>query len=336
MTDGITQASIEDTAGIMHFIDSELRHGHILGVNKPFFLYQYRDGDKLTFLMSKDSSGRVNGLLGYIKASSVDSSDVWASIWKVSGRSGNPILGIEMLNYLREMGFRSVTSLGINPKTIGIYDYLGIFTDSMSHYVIFNHLVDSFAVAKLSDKKKIPAHDLCCDDRYSLVEMNESEVGKCFDFERFVDCVPYKDFWYFSNRYFKHPSYEYVVYGIMVGDAVSSLIVTRVVKVDTASVLRIVDYIGPEEDLVYVSKTLYEIVVGNGFEYVDFLNYGFDDGLLRQAGFMCVDLDSEDVVVPNYFSPFLRENVKIHICADVANDQQFRMCKADGDQDRPN
>ena len=38
-------------------------------------------------------------------------------------------------------------------------------------------------------------------------------------------------------------------------------------------------------------------------------------------------------IIPNYFSPFIRENIDIYI---RYNDDSTRFFKADGDQDRPN
>ena len=112
--------------------------------------------------------------------------------------------------------------------------------------------------------------------------------------------------------------------------------VTREEKVSNSSVLRIVDYIGKDSDLKFVSKYLYFIIEQNNYEYVDFMYFGFNDEELIKAGFLNISHNTESLVVPNYFNPFIQENTKIYFFADTSIIERVRMVKADGDQDRPN
>jgi hypothetical protein len=103
----------------MDYINVEWKLGHILATDKDFFNYQYRNLDNLNFVLSKNHENRIIGMLGFIKASSVIHSDIWTNMWKVSKvstDSGNPVLGIQMLEYLRKLGYRTVMSSGINQK----------------------------------------------------------------------------------------------------------------------------------------------------------------------------------------------------------------------------
>ena len=44
-------------------------------------------------------------------------------------------------------------------------------------------------------------------------------------------------------------------------------------------------------------------------------------------------MENDENVIPNYFAPFVQENVEIFFHAP---NEEIVFCKADGDQDRPN
>ena len=72
-------------------------------------------------------------------------------------------------------------------------------------------------------------------------------------------------------------------------------------------------------------------------EYVGtFYTLGYDHAALARAGFLLRDPGCE-VVVPNYFEPFERRNVRLDyvIYTDVSK-FRFTFVKGDSDQDRPN
>ena len=48
-----------------------------------------------------------------------------------------------------------------------------------------------------------------------------------------------------------------------------------------------------------------------------------------------MDCEKKDIVIPNYFEPFIQENISISYFTDSQNLENLRIFKADGDQDRP-
>ena len=108
----ISIAKIYDADEIMKFIDNEWKKGHILGISKDYFLYEYKNKDHLNFVISKNQTNKINGILGFIRSSSDDNATVWTTMWKVSKSSGSPMLGVDILNFLRRQGFKTVMSLG--------------------------------------------------------------------------------------------------------------------------------------------------------------------------------------------------------------------------------
>ena len=72
-----------------------------------------------------------------------------------------------------------------------------------------------------------------------------------------------------------------------------------------------------------------------GHEYIDLFTKGLDEKIILEAGFMKVDNKNNDVIIPNYFEPFVQKNVCIRYFTDTKNLKDLRIYKGDGDQDRP-
>ena len=326
-------AKLLDTDNIMKFIHSHWKENHILSRNKDLFLYEYQDNDTINFVIAIDNKNNIYGILGFIKSSN-SNSDIWAAMWKAIKHDAHPMLGIELLEYLRNANnYNRLTCVGINTNTIAIYHYLGIYTNHLNQYVIINKNIQNFNILKAEDIEFIKQINFIEDTQYSLIKLEECELDFNFDSQ---DYIPRKDKDYFIKRYFNHPIYNYIVYGIYKEELLTSLIITREVAIDNSKILRVMDYLGDENDIVHVSKYIYQIVTNNSYEYIDFMCYGFDEKNLKKAGFKKVDLDSSNIIVPNYFSPFVQENIKIKFFADIKDISKIRICKADGDQDRPN
>ena len=96
--DRISIAKISDTNEIMNFINNEWKQNHILSSNKKFFLYEYKNRKALNFVIHKNQSNKIDGILGFLKSSSDKNASIWTTMWKVSKFNGSPMLGIELLN----------------------------------------------------------------------------------------------------------------------------------------------------------------------------------------------------------------------------------------------
>ena len=72
-------------------------------------------------------------------------------------------------------------------------------------------------------------------------------------------------------------------------------------------------------------------MVQKAFEYIDFLEYGFDQGLLMKCGFI---KSSHNLFVPNLFEPFVAELKEVKIV--FKSNYSFSCTKGDSDLDRPN
>lgn len=327
----IRLANVNDINKIMRFINDNWKENHILSRDRDFFIYEHQGNNTINFVISLEDN-KINGVLGFIKYSD-NNSDLATVIWKALKSDNNPMLGIELLELLRNhKEYNIVFSPGINKETIGIYHYLDIYTNHLSQYIIINQNIQKFNILKIEDDESIKQANFIENSQYNLVKLKESELDFDFDIQEFI---PHKDKNYFIKRYFNHPIYIYDIYGIYKAKTLTSLVVTREVSLENSKILRIMDYLGDENNIAYITSKIYQIVVNKGYEYVDFVCFGFDNTKLERAGFSKINLESTEIIVPNYFSPFVQENIKINFMADTKEINKLRMCKADGDQDRP-
>ena len=65
------------------------------------------------------------------------------------------------------------------------------------------------------------------------------------------------------------------------------------------------------------------------------MNYGIKKEVFLNMGFQLLDIEQEDIILPNYFEPFEKRNVAIEI-AYKAQYEGYVAFKGDSDQDRPN
>lgn len=329
----IRYANIQDIDSLMLFIKDHWAEKHILANNKNFFLYEFKNEDKkVNFVIAEDKQKNIQAILGFIEYGKLES-NIMTVMWKSINKS-HPFLGVELLNFLTEDGkFKSVSSVGINKKTEGIYKYLGYKTGKLNHYYRLANK-DEYYIADV--QKKILSN---VDEgkKYALKKINTfKNLLELFNFEKYKanNPNPYKEPWYIEKRYYNHPVYNYQVFGIekCEGCSINSLIICREIEVKEAKILRIVDFLGDVRDLNYISFEIEKLLEKEDYEYIDFYQYGIEDEVMNNAGF--IKKIENNVIIPNYFEPYELKNVDIHFF--TTNDDNILLFKADCDQDRPN
>lgn len=305
------------------------KKNHIFSRNKEFFEYEHCIDEEVTYVLSEDEKGEINGIIGYIPYGKTNR-DVMTVMWKVNHTS-DPVLGIRLLQYLLENGdVRIAASPGIGKNTIGIYRFLGYYVGKMTQWYRLGNQTE-YQIAKIENRTipKLP------EKQFSLAEFQSyEELERCFAFERYAQSCPkpYKEKWYIEKRYFQHPIYQYKVFGIMDDrKAVETIIVVRVIECNAAKIIRLIDCIGNMGHLKYVTGALDELLQLEKAEYIDCLEAGLPNELLEEAGWMKVENSGN--VIPNYFNPYVCENIDIYY---FSTDEQIVLFKGDGDQDRPN
>ena len=163
------------------------------------------------------------------------------------------------------------------------------------------------------------------------------ELKNGFPFELYKSRIPYKDWDYFNKRYFLHPVFNYEIYAITLNGEILSILVLREVNFNSSSILRIVDYYGEEIPFGSLNNFFTKLMVRSQSEYIDLYCYGMNEDTIKSSGFIEVPENSDEIIIPNYFEPFLKKNIQIYFYIDHSlEDSRIRIFKADGDQDRPN
>ena len=167
-------STLLDMNNIMNFIDNHWKKNHILSKDKNLFLYEYQDENIINFVIAIDDKNNIYGILGFIKSSNINS-DIWLAMWKAVRHDNHPMLGVELLEYLRSSNkYNRLTCPGINIKVIPIYNYLGFYTDYLHQYVMINTNLKNFNILKIKDTKCPIKLDFIKNKKYSFkkIEIN--------------------------------------------------------------------------------------------------------------------------------------------------------------------
>lgn len=322
----IRQAELEDKDKIINFIKENWQQDHIFVKDEFFFDYFYIEKDKINFILGIEEN-EIKAILGFIKYLDKNNNNIFLALWK---SIGNSMLGMQCLEYLTER--YQVSSCGINLKTIPIYKFLGFKTGRLKHYYLLNTDRNEFKIAKIDEKKQITFKTKLIENR--IIDFNSmKELLENFNYDDLKKYNFFKSKEYFEKIYFNHPYYKYKVIGIgNKNNEITSIIVLREIIINNNKCLRIIDFLGEEKGLKNAENWLKKELIKKNYEYIDFYEVGIKDETLLEIGF--IERKENDVnIIPNYFEPFVPKNVEIYYMTSC--EENFRMFKGDGDQDRP-
>jgi hypothetical protein len=331
-------AEEKDISSIMCFIEEEWKSGHVLAKNRDYFCYEYQFGDKVNYLLAVNKATlRIEGIIGFIEASlNSEHKDIWGVMWKIrEGKENIPFLGVELMKRLMaETKCRAEIGVGANPSTsIPILKMmLGFHIGKMKHSYRLNEDTAEFEIAVI--KNKIITTKASSTKNHRLQKFSGiDELTKHYDLEKDKDSIPFKDAWYLERRYFKHPVYNYLVWGIQDEQKITrAILIGREISLKNKRILRLIDYIGDPSMLAGLFSEFRMLFVKHEYEYIDFYYYGINENYLSESGFVLRDENDENII-PNYFEPFVQKNIDIWVNSSV---KDIVICKGDGDQDRPN
>jgi hypothetical protein len=327
-------ANIDDVDRIMAAIKDHWDSNHILALNKEFFIYVFSgEENNINFVIAENKNNHeILGFLGYIRYSLSQPCSISPVMWKALEEKGN-FWGLKMLLFLINKDcFDFVFSTGIDSKTVPIYKYLRYYTGKLDHYY---RIMDkkSYTIADIKNKIILPV----LPSGFEMI-LVEDIFSFCKVFNLFYLSIkkglPHKDIDYFRRRFFEHPIYDYKIFFIhsKYTKEGRAFLVCREVEQFGTKILRIVDFVGDEEYLAGISVPIQNLIEQNNYEYVDFYSYGISEKIMNEAGF--VRRMDNDNIIPNYFEPFIRNNVDILFYLSRLDDD-IRLFKADADQDHP-
>ncbi len=327
------------------FLKENWDYKHILANDRAFFEWQHlgTDGREYDFVIAEDND-QVLGCLGFITTKRFDEgltsvNTVWLTTWKVkNGVSG--MLGLQLLLFVTSnVNYKFIGTVGNNETVKKIYSSLGYQTGELAHYFCVNKSLNDFKLANIPisvSPKKIQKDNFPTISKIYFGNLNlentRFEVQNC-------NLFPLKSLKYFFNRYANHPIYNYNIYCMKLDEKVCGYVATRECCNSGRKVLRIVDI------LMFDKRGWWNLVIPfddimkkNNYEFVDFYVFGVPEKYLEMSGFikMSERLVEKGTVIPNYFEPFEKKNIKISWAYRFSEHYSPIIFKGDCDQDRPN
>lgn len=322
---------------LVDFIKNYWKTDHIFVKSIELLNFQHYDNalSRYNFIIGFNTlTKEIDGIIGIIPLSQFDpelsiNMDTWGGIWKVRTDVKNKEisnLGAKLFSIFDL--YSSHGSIGMSKIAIFLHKIRKYKIGILNQYYILNNKVDDFKVAKNINIKKhyfIEGHRSKIKIKYieDLLEYHDSDFKDTY--------FPKKSINYFYNRFQKHPLYKYNFWEIYDTNS-KSIIVTRKISLFGASILRIVDVYGRLEKFDSLFDQFQEILHFENAEYIDILNFGIPEIIFIKLGFYKLDVKG-NLVIPNYFEPFLQENIEIN-CAYKCTGE-YIIFKADSDQDRP-
>jgi len=341
-------ADLSELQDIMSFMSRHWAANHIYSVSKELLMKEFLwldQPDKLTIGLAKDTDGEILGVFCFKFYNYCELPDLAGALWKVTSDAEKKyqMIGVRLRQFvIKNVKHRFFSAAGAGEQTKNTYKMLRLQWNQMKQYYIINPLINEYKLIQHLSLKAEQANAFGLPN-IEMKRVDNPDDLLNFDFEANSNILPFKDMRYIENRFFDYPFYSYdifLVYKSKEKIAQNIVVCRKAVAKDQAgkgiaSAYRIVDFYGTEDLLPSIIIALFERVRVQGDEFLDFVCYGFDDKLLKQAGMNSLNFDSTEVIIPNLFEPLVRENIAVNCIADGTNGN-YRHCRADGDQDRPN
>lgn len=328
---------------IQTFIDNCWKKNHSLVLSSELFDFQHKNPitGEYNFILAEDPERKeddIIALMGFIPTYQYDrllerNGDYWGAIWKKRDDVKDEKYkssGFDVYQRIYgEPNFHSYAAIGVSKIALKIYKFWGCKTGYLNHYFILNDQIKNFVIAGNVNKSDYSPISKDGESLWTLSEIDKTELASLNITPYYR---PYKSIEYIINRYANHPIYKYKFLGVYKNKTIVTLIVIRVMDVNGATSIRIVDVLGQLQGSLYHQLISYLHVTGA--EYIDLMNYGIEENIFFQMGFKKLDVEG-NLIIPNYFEPFEQRNVKIDI-AWKADYEGYVAFKGDSDQDRPN
>lgn len=332
-------ATIKDVDFIMQFFREGWGRYNVIANERDFLLWmygrhEYGDDHNINFVIMESKDGDIVGCIGYVPYSNEkEFLHISPAMTLIKDTGMRPLSGVELMRrQMQLVGEKAHFSFGTNPKTIlPIYDKVFHHeTGVIQQFYMLNPKVDEYRIADIKDKilfKPTPS-DFILSEFKDFAEVSQWSIDN-----KELDRLPYKSPEYIRKRYFDHPVYNYRKWIVKEypQDTIEAILFGRVVGLFGHKILRIVDYRGNIENIKYLGYPLSKIMEKEGFEYIDWIMISLPEAFMNEAGFALLDHDGDNIV-PNYFEPYIRENIKLY----YQKNKDILVFKADGDQDRPN
>lgn len=316
-------ARIEEKDKIIEFMDTYWGSKHPILHREEYFNYYFRTGEGINFAIAVEDE-KILAVCGFTPCNKTGD-EIWISLWQAAKKKNG--VGLELMSKMTALtGAQRMSCNNIREETQVFYQFLGYETGELKQYYRLAEK-ENYCVAKPAAKQRLSVDT---DIHYEKINSFE-ELAASFAIP--AESYPRKDLWYLKKRFYDFPGYTYELYGLKRAGKIEALAVVRLNPVSESSVLRLVDYWGSEADFAKLGGTLDALLLQYDAEYIDMYCAGLSEECVNAAGFTLREHGSA-TIIPNYLNPPVDFNTDYFYFTSDA--QNFRMFKADGDQDRPN
>ena len=323
---------------LQYFLQKHWRKNHIFVRNKDFLIWQHKKGFFLTYVIAK-LCNKIVGVQGYIPQSHYDSKLPKGEIFLTISRSLEkiaPVIGLRIFRFIQKnLSEKFIGTLGGWTARVANYNkYLGFTTGFMDHYLVTSPYLEKYKIINFKKKLITPINKY---NNCEFHEINEKFLRKKKFHNLFRHQYPKKSNIFIINRYLKHPIYKYNVFLLKKYSKPLAIMVVRKIKIAKANVLRIVDFIGKQNEFSKIGNLIIYLFKKHKSEFIDIYSYGINVKYMEKVGF--IDRRKiNNLIVPDYYEPFIRKNVNLmygYMCK-YKKKNNIRILKGDGDRDRPN
>jgi len=343
----IKLAQNKDINIIKKFINLNFKKNHILVKNDKLFKWQYQN-KKINCVIAKQGDKLV-GIYLYIPLDQFDkrlsnNRHIFGSLWTVKGFKKNKRSNLEKQNLIIALRLFQKTFKLLKPNldvAVGLDSRFYKFHRSqkyekikeLNHHFIVSPFIKKFKILdnslflKFVKMKKNSISRIKFQKIKNLTHLKKINIDNLFKHQ-----LPTKSKDYLINRYLKHPIYKYDIYAVY-EKSIISLCVFRILNYKNTNIIRFVDYVGSNNSFALLKNFFVEILKKYNAEYLDFHSFGIPLNILKKSGLIEKKLK---MIIPNYFEPFVNENVAISAGYRRYNaNGNVRIFKGDADQDRP-
>lgn len=320
---------------LLDFLSESWSEDHIFLQNEKILNFQHKSLSGYNFVVAYHKVQKCfHGVLGFISPEFYVNREVnvgeniWLAIWKVNkSLSEDHSLGLNLLKFIEKNYSPScISAIGINKPVSILYKFLGYNVQSMRQWFMPNPAHDKFKLVVGSPVFPKREHVGHC----SFVELNETHSDMIDNFLSGQGCKG--TFEYLKCRYLRHPSYRYNVMGIFdESEHLITVFVGREVSANGSKAFRLTELFLFSNPSVIITSSFKQFMVNNAYEYIDFLEFGFDTLQLEKLGFTACN---EQLYVPHLFEPFCPDWKQVLIAHNI--NLPFSCTKGDSDLDRPN
>ena len=317
-------AAKSDRLGVRNFIAESWSADHIYVKDESFFKYDFELFSHLQFVLA-ERNGVIIGLVGFIQYNEkLEKSDLFLVILRVLDEYFDKGIGYRLLDFCKSIvSDGAIHTVGLAHTAEPLYKLAGFKTGPLEHYYWVNpKIYEPRIVGRSSPPRTFLVPTL---KKNNVLK----SINKCTFHKANQLYSPKKTWEFFQHRYLNHPYFKYEIYFIVEDDE-CGICVSRTFRHQDALVTKVIDFIGDDLFFGELGKYVISEAASHDVEYVDVYSYGLPREAILTAGFL--PNDGYDIV-PNYFSPFRRENITLLYA--TTSEGKVRVLRGDGDQDRP-